>query len=79
MATHRGPVPTNRPGPEVVLVTPYGATATGRCTHGRTGSGMCTFASGTGLLAGFHAILKVTTSPDGVVNWEGTYYFGPVA
>jgi hypothetical protein len=70
---------TNRPASEVVLVTPDGATATGRCIPRRTGHGSCTFARGTGWLAGFHASLKVTSSPDGMVSWEGTYYFGPTA
>ena len=79
VATYSGPVFTNRPSTEVVLVTPNGATATGHCTLGRTGLGTCTFSRGTGWLAGFHAILKVTTSCDGVVVWEGTYYFGLAA
>lgn len=79
MATYSGSATTDRPSSEVVLVTPSGATATGRCVYGRTGPGTCAFVRGTGLLAGFHAILKVTTSPEGAVSWEGTYYFGPVA
>jgi hypothetical protein len=70
---------TSLPASEVVLVTPDGATATGRCIRRRTGHGSCVFARGTGWLAGFHASLKVTSSPEGMVSWEGTYYFGPNA
>ena len=77
MAIYRGLAATNRPASEVILVTPDGATATGRCTRRRAGPGSCTFARGTGWLAGFHARLKVTNSRDGVVRWEGTYYFDP--
>ena len=77
VATYSGPVVTDRPASEVVLVTPNGATATGRCTFLRTGLGTCTFAWGTGWLAGFHAVLDVTNAHDGVVSWKGTYYFGP--
>jgi len=77
VAIYRGLAAANRSATEVVLVTPDGATATGRCTRRRTGPGSCTFARGTGWLAGFHARLKVTNSRDGVLSWEGTYYFDP--
>ena len=76
---YRGLVAPNLRASEVVLVTPDGATATGHCSRRRAGAGSCTFARGTGWLAGFHARLKVTNSRDGVVSWEGTYYFGPTA
>ena len=79
VAIHSGPLIADRPPTEVVLVTPDGATATGRCRYRQTGSGTCTFAWGTGWLAGFHASLKVTNSPDGVISWEGTYYFSLAA
>lgn len=79
IAIHSGPLIADRPPTEVVLVTPDGATTTGRCRLRRTGPGTCTFAWGTGWLAGFHASLRVTTSPAGVVSWAGTYYFGPAA
>ncbi len=79
VALYRGLVATKRPASEVVLVTPDGATATGRCFRRQSGHGSCTFASGTGWLAGFHARMKVTSSPDGMVSWEGTYYFAPTA
>jgi hypothetical protein len=79
VATYRELQSAERPTSEVVLVTPNGATATGRCTSSRRGRGTCTFAWGTGWLAGFHASLKVTTSSDGAVSWEGTYYFAPTA
>ncbi len=71
----RGLAATWSPADEVVLVTPDGATATGHCLRHRTGPGSCTFQQGTGWLAGFHASLKVTSSPDWVVRWEGRYYF----
>jgi hypothetical protein len=79
VATYRALMTNNRPASEVVLVTPDGATTTGRCVRRRTGHGSCTFAGGTSWLAGFHARLKVTSSPDGMVSWEGTYYFGPTS
>ena len=64
---------------EVLLVTPDGGTATGHCTLSfRTGLGTCTFARGTGSLAGFHANLDVTFHFDtGWTNWDGTYFFAP--
>ena len=79
VAVHSGPLVADRPATEMVLVTPDGATTTGRCRLRRTGPGTCTFAWGTGWLAGFHASLRVTTSPDGVVSWQGTYYFSVAA
>jgi len=77
VARYSGPVFTNISSSRVVLVTPNGATASGHCTLSPTGLGTCRFSRGTGWLAGFHASLKVTTSPDGVLNWDGTYYFDP--
>jgi hypothetical protein len=61
----------------VVIVSSYagGGTATGACTWPlRTASGVCTFAQGTGSLAGFHAQLTVTTNADfSLFYWDGTY------
>ena len=79
VANYSGPVFTNVPRSTVVLVAPNGATASGHCSLSPTGLGTCRFSRGTGSLTGFHAILNVTNAPDGVVSWEGTYYFGPAS
>ena len=57
------------------------STATGQCTYYRAtlyppGHGLCTYSSGTGKLAGFHANVVVgpPTSP-GVFSLTGTYWF----
>jgi hypothetical protein len=57
----------------VVLFNPTGDWATGRCTLGTTGHGLCTFTDGVGRLAGFHA--RVAVAPIGGPNfsWIGTY------
>ena len=61
----------------VVLTTPDGDTAEGHCTLSfNTGLGTCTFAKGTGELAGFHANLDVSFDfVSGVTTWDGTYHF----
>lgn len=61
----------------VVLTTPDGDTATGHCTLSfKTGLGTCTFARGTGELAGLHANIEVSFNPTtGVTIWDGTYHF----
>ena len=61
----------------VVLTTPGGDTATGHCTLSfKTGLGTCTFARGTGALAGLHANVEVSFDPtSGVTIWDGTYHF----
>jgi hypothetical protein len=58
-----------------------GSTATGQCTYYQKafyppGHGLCTYSSGTGRLAGFHASLVVgpPTSP-GVFSLTGMYWF----
>lgn len=58
-----------------------GSTATGLCTYYRPafyppGHGLCTYSSGTGKLAGFHASVVVgpPTRP-GVFSLIGTYWF----
>lgn len=75
--TYNGPEFDHRLSSEVVLATPDGGTATGHCTLSyATLLGTCSFARGTGSLAGFHANLTVS-SPDGAVfTWAGTYFFG---
>jgi hypothetical protein len=75
---YNGPFPVSRLSSQVVLVTPGGAgTATGHCTLSFVSAvGTCTFARGTGSLAGFHANLTVTTSDWETFLWEGTYHFG---
>lgn len=61
----------------VVIASPYagGGTATGDCTWPlRSATGICTFAKGTGSLAGFHAHVTVSASPDfSLFYWDGTY------
>ena len=48
----------------VILTTPGGDTAAGHCTLSfKTGLGTCTFARGTGALAGLHANVKVLFNP----------------
>ena len=61
----------------VVLSTPDGSTATGHCTLSfKTGSGRCTFARGTGELAGLQTSIDVSFDPSsGVTTWEGIYHF----
>ena len=61
----------------VVIISSYagGGTSTGDCTWPlRTATGVCTFAQGTGSLAGFHAHVTVSASPDfSLFYWDGTY------
>ncbi|CAN5852178.1 hypothetical protein BH24ACI5_BH24ACI5_10190 [soil metagenome] len=61
---------------KVVITTPDGSTA-GHCTLSfKTGLGTCTFARGTGELAGFHANVNVTFDfATGITTWDGTYHF----
>jgi hypothetical protein len=66
----------------VVLVAPDGSKAIGRCTlDGATGSGLCTFSDGTGLLAGFTARVEVSYLGGvdmALYGWDGTYSFKPL-
>ena len=73
-----GPWPMSRLSSEVLLVTPGDAgTTTGHCTLSFvTATGTCTFARGTGTLAGFHAKLTVSTADWNTFVWQGTYHFG---
>ena len=75
---YNGPWPVSRLSCEVVLVTPGGAgTATGHCTLSFvSATGTCTFARGTGSLAGFHANLTVSTADWETFLWQGSYHFG---
>lgn len=74
---YNGPFPVSRLSSQVVLVTPGGATATGHCTLSFvSATGTCSFGSGTGALAGFHANLTVTTADWTTFVWIGTYHFG---
>jgi hypothetical protein len=61
----------------VVITTAYGGggTATGQCSWPlRTATGVCTFAQGTGSLAGFHARVVVSTNADfSIFYWDGSY------
>jgi hypothetical protein len=85
VAAYSGPLFSPVISSAVLLTTPDGSTATGHCTlvwrpelSGNDGFGTCTFVSGTGSLAGFHANLKITDHPlTGVTNWDGTYFFAP--
>ncbi|MET0517090.1 MAG: hypothetical protein ABW047_17385 [Nitrospiraceae bacterium] len=67
----------NRMSGNVALTTLDGDTAAGHCTLSlKTGFGTCTFARGTGDLAGFHANVEVTFDfATGVTTWDGTYHF----
>jgi len=61
----------------VVITSSYGGggTAVGHCVWPlRTATGICTFAGGTGSLAGFHANLTVSANTDfSVFYWDGSY------
>ena len=61
----------------VVLTTLQGDTAAGHCRLSfKTGSGTCTFARGTGGLAGFQANVDVRFDfSTGVTTWDGSYHF----
>ena len=61
----------------VLITSSYGGggTAVGHCAWPlRTATGTCTFAGGTGSLAGFHANLTVSANADfSVFYWDGSY------
>jgi len=61
----------------VLITTSYGGggTAIGQCAWPlRSATGTCTFAGGTGSLAGFHANLTVSANRDfSVFYWDGSY------
>ena len=75
-----GPLLEARTTSRIVVTTPGGDTATGHCSVGyKTGEGTCVLTDGTGILAGLHANLKVSSDfvsdPAGVFTWEGRYHF----
>lgn len=75
-----GPLLVRRTTSEIVVTTPSGDTATGHCSVSyKTGEGTCVLTGGTGMLAGLHANLKVSSDfvsdPAGVFTWQGQYHF----
>jgi hypothetical protein len=75
-----GPV-TNNPNfssNSVVLDDGAGNTAFGNCIvyFGGGPAGMCAFHAGSGKLAGFQAIVKVTVDDKRTWHWEGGYLLG---
>jgi hypothetical protein len=70
-------IPANMLDSNVVLDAGNGNWALGRCTLDlQTGVGLCTFADGTGRLAGFEARVDVAPPADGINwSWLGTYQF----
>ena len=76
-----GPV-TNNPNfstNNVVLDDGAGSTAAGNCIVSFTAgpSGMCAFYAGSGKLAGFQAVVKVSVDDKQVWHWEGDYLLSP--
>jgi hypothetical protein len=63
----------------VVLNDGVGNTAVGNCIvyFGGGPAGMCAFHAGSGKLAGFQAIVKVTVDDKQVWHWEGEYLLPP--
>jgi hypothetical protein len=79
-------IPTGMLDSNIVLDAGNGNRAVGRCTlDDSTGTGLCTFSDGTGLLAGFTARVDVSylstsatqTNPN-LFGWEGTFSFNSV-
>jgi hypothetical protein len=75
-----GPV-TNNPNfssNNVILDDGAGSTAAGNCivNFGGGPAGMCAFYAGSGKLAGFQAVVKVTVDDKQVWHWEGGYLLG---
>ena len=81
---YTGPLLTDRTtsGVRVVLPDEQG-TATGHCSVSyRTGTGTCVLTGGSGLLAGIHANLTVTSLfndlyPGGLYTWDGGFRYAP--
>lgn len=76
-----GPI-TNNPNfssNNVVLDDGAGSTAAGNCIvyFGGGPAGMCAFYAGSGKLAGFQAIVKVTVDDKQIWHWEGDYLLPP--
>ena len=75
-----GPV-TNSPlysSTSVVLEAGVGSTAIGYCILDGQSVGLCAFSAGTGTLAGFQALLKVSVADakQMTYNWDGGYVLG---
>lgn len=63
----------------VVLDAGVGNTAIGHCIvedNANPPVGMCAFSAGTGTLAGFQAIAKVTVDSKQIWHWDGGYVIG---
>lgn len=59
-----------------VLTRGQPSKAYGHCTfYSHTGTGICTYISGTNNLAGFHAAFAIGTNPDGTFSVIGKYWF----
>jgi hypothetical protein len=76
-----GPV-TNNPAfssNNVILDDGAGNTAAGNCIvdFGGGPAGFCAFYGGSGTLAGFQAIVKVTVDAKQIRHWEGGYVLAP--
>ena len=76
-----GPV-TNNPNfssNNVVLDDGAGSTAAGNCIVDFSAgpAGICAFYGGSGKLAGFQAIVKVSVDAKQIWHWEGGYLLGP--
>ncbi len=64
----------------VVLAVGPGDSAVGYCIVYDTAEpplGLCAFHAGSGSLAGFQAIVKVTVDDKQIWHWEGGYLLGP--
>lgn len=78
-----GPV-TNSPlftSSTAVIAVGTGNSAVGYCIVYDTASpplGTCAFHAGSGTLAGFQAIVKVTVDDKQIWHWDGGYLIGPV-
>ncbi len=63
-----------------VLAVGPGDSAVGYCVSYDTATppfGLCAFHAGSGSLAGFQAIVKVTVDDKQIWHWEGGYLLGP--
>jgi hypothetical protein len=62
-----------------VLDDGAGSTAAGNCIvyFGGGPAGMCAFYAGSGKLAGFQAVVKVSVDDKQIWHWEGGYLLTP--
>jgi hypothetical protein len=65
----------------VVLDDAAGSTAVGNCIVYFAGgpAGMCAFHAGSGKLAGFQGMVKVTVDDKQIWHWDGEYLLAPAA